>query len=66
MVFPMGALAAMEYNKAGQIDIKTAGIMTLTLVAASYFGSKMATNVDPQTLRKVFAVAQFSSHLKYF
>lgn len=57
MVLPIGALAAIEYYKAGQIDLKAAGIMAITFVAASYFGSKMATSIDPQTLRKVFAVA---------
>lgn len=66
MVLPIGALAAMEYYKAGQIDLKAVGIMTITFVAASYFGSKMATSIEPQTLRKLFAVTLIFIAFKMF
>ncbi len=56
MVLPIGLLAAIQYYKSGNIDIKAALIIAVAFAGSSYFGSKMAVSIDQNTLRKIFAV----------
>lgn len=55
-VLPVGILGAMNYYKAGNIDIKTALILCSTFVFGSFFGSKITLGLDQATVKKVFAV----------
>jgi len=56
MVFPVGALAAWQYYKAGNIEIKTALVLAVTFFIAGYFGAKMANAIPQDLLKKLFAV----------
>jgi uncharacterized membrane protein YfcA len=53
---PIGLLAVINYHKAGFIDYKIAGILVVTFVAGTWFGSRMALNLPDAVLKKIFAV----------
>jgi len=56
MLPPIGILAAYNYYKAGQVNIKFAIILAICFLAGSYFGSKMALNIPQPVLKKIFGV----------
>ncbi len=56
MLPPIGILAAYNYYKAGQVDIKVAIILAICFLAGSYFGSKWAINIPQPILKKIFGV----------
>jgi len=56
MLPPIGILAAYNYYKAGQVNIKFAIILAICFLAGSYFGSKFALTIPQNVLKKVFGV----------
>lgn len=54
MVPPIGILAAIEYYRAGYVDIKTAAIIAAGFIIGAYFGSIIAININPHLLKKIF------------
>jgi uncharacterized protein len=56
MLPPIGILAAFNYFKAGQINIKYALILAVAFIAGSYFGSRIAVSISPVLMKKVFGV----------
>ena len=51
---PIGILGAMNYYKAGYVEIKTALIIASTFVIGSYIGSKFVLGLDQQLVKKIF------------
>ncbi|MGL2966386.1 sulfite exporter TauE/SafE family protein [Flavobacterium sp. XGLA_31] len=56
MLPPIAFLAVLNYHKAGQVEWKYAMIIALFFIIGSYYGSKIAINIDQKTLRKIFGV----------
>lgn len=56
MLPPIGILAAYNYYKAGQVDLKVAIILAICFLVGSFFGSKLALNVPQNVLKKIFGV----------
>jgi len=56
MLPPIGILAAYNYYKAGQVDLKVAIILAICFLAGSYFGSKWAVTIPQPILKKIFGV----------
>ena len=56
MLPPVGILAAYNYYKAGQVNIKFAIILAIFFLVGSYFGSKLALTLPQNVLKKVFGV----------
>ena len=56
MLPPIGLLAAYNYYKAGQVNIKFALILAAFFLVGSYFGSKLALNIPQAMLKKIFGV----------
>ena len=56
MLPPIGIIAAYNYFRAGQVNIKFALILAVAFIAGSYFGSKLALNISETGLRKIFAI----------
>lgn len=57
MLPPIGLLAAINYYKAGAINLKYAIVIALAFLFGGYIGSKIALGLSDQTLRKIFAFA---------
>jgi uncharacterized membrane protein YfcA len=56
MLPPIGIIAAYNYWKAGQMNLKFALILAAAFIIGSYFGSKIAINLPQPVLRKIFGV----------
>jgi len=55
-LLPVGILGAINYHKAGNMDIKTALIICSTFVIGSYFGSKfiLLFQAQQEMIKKIF------------
>jgi uncharacterized protein len=56
MLPPIGVIAAYNYYKAGQVNIKFALILAATFIVGSYFGSKLAITIPQPVLKKIFGL----------
>lgn len=56
MLLPIGILAAYNYHKTGNLDIKAGLIVAFTFVIGGYFGSKLSLSVDQLLLKRIFGV----------
>lgn len=56
MLPPIGILAAYNYFKAGQVNLKFAMILAITFIIGSYFGSKLALSIPQNLLKKIFGL----------
>jgi uncharacterized membrane protein YfcA len=54
MLPPIGIIAAWNYYKAGQVNIKYAIILAVFFIAGSYFGSKISLSLSASVLKKIF------------
>ena len=66
MLPPIGLLAAWNYWKAGELNLKYAMIIAAAFLIGGYIGSKYALTVSENTLRKVFAAALFLVAMNMF
>jgi uncharacterized membrane protein YfcA len=55
MLPPIGLFAAINYYKAGYINVKYAVIIALTFFVGGYIGSKLSLALPEATVKKVFA-----------
>ena len=56
MLPPIGIIAAYNYYKAGQVNIRFAIILAVFFIVGSYFGSKLALNIPQHILKKIFGI----------
>jgi uncharacterized membrane protein YfcA len=56
MLPPIGIIAAYNYWKAGQVNLKFAIILAVTFIIGSYFGSKFALTLPQAVLKKIFGI----------
>jgi uncharacterized membrane protein YfcA len=56
MLPPVGIIAAYNYYKAGEVNIKFAIILAVFFLVGSYFGSKLALTLPQNVLKKIFGV----------
>ena len=56
MLPPIGIIAAYNYYKAGQVNIRFAIILAVFFLVGSYFGSKLALNIPQPVLKKIFGI----------
>lgn len=56
MLPPIGLFAAINYYKAGYINIKYAAIIAVTFLLGGYIGSKIAIALPEAVVKKIFAV----------
>ena len=65
MLPPIGIIAVANYYKAGYVDFKVAGIICITFLLGSYFGSKIAISLPESTIKKIFGVFLMILAVKY-
>ena len=56
LVMPVGALAAWQYYKAGNVDVKTSIILGIAFFISGFAGAKIANLIPNEILKKAFAV----------
>jgi uncharacterized membrane protein YfcA len=66
MLPPIGIMAAYNYYKAGEINIKYALIIAAAFIIGGYFGSQLALQLSTNVLKKVFAVVMIIFAVRMF
>jgi len=66
LVPPIGLLAALQYYRAGEADLKAAIIIAALFFVGGFFGAKVAALLDPSLLRKLFALFLAGISVKMF
>lgn len=56
LVLPVGALAAWQYYRAGNADVKTAALLAVSFFISGYFGAKLANHLPQDILKKGFGI----------
>lgn len=64
MLPPIGIIAALNYYKQGQVNLKFALILAVFFIAGSWFGSKFALSLPENVLKKIFGVLLLAVALK--
>ncbi len=65
MLPPIGILAAMNYYKAGALNVKYAAIIAITFIIGGYFGSKVSlTFISEEMMKKIFGIIMLGVSLK--
>ena len=64
MLPPIGILAALNYYKAGYVNIKYALVIALAFILGGWFGSKLAIALPDAIVKKVFAGFMILTALK--
>ena len=65
MLPPIGILAAMNYYKAGALNIKYALIISLAFIIGGYIGSKISiTYISEENMKKVFGIVMLIASVK--
>jgi len=64
MLPPIGLIAAINYYKAGYVNIKFALILAAAFMVGSYFGSKIAINLSQEVLKKTFGLLLLAVAIK--
>ena len=53
---PIGLFAALRYYKKGYVDVKAGLYMAILFAIFSYISSKYSSEMNPQTLKKIFGI----------
>ena len=65
MLPPIGILAAMNYYKAGALNVKYAIIISLAFIVGGYLGSKLSiTYISEEHMKKIFGTILLFVSLK--
>ena len=61
---PIGIMAVLAYHEKGLVDWKIAGLLCLGFLIGSPLGAKLAVGLQPEILKKIFAVSLMLISLK--
>lgn len=65
MLPPIGILAALNYYKAGALNIKYALIISIAFIIGGYFGSKLSISfISEEYMKKIFGVVMLIASIK--
>ena len=65
MLPPIGILAAMNYYKAGSLNIKYALVIAIAFIIGGYFGSKISiTYISEAAMKKIFGIIMLIASIK--
>jgi uncharacterized membrane protein YfcA len=64
MLLPIGILAAWNYYKTGNLNIKYGLIIAGAFVLGGYFGSKISLSLDQVLVKRIFGFLMLAVALK--
>lgn len=65
LVPPIGILAAIEYYRKGDVNLKAAVLIAAGLVLGSVLGAKIALGLPQAMLKKIFGVILLLASMRY-
>jgi uncharacterized membrane protein YfcA len=64
LMFPVGALAVLQYYKAGYVDFRIVLFLAVGFIVGSFFGSKISLSLPQETVKKIFAILMLVMAIK--
>jgi len=64
MLFPIGILAAYNYHKSGNLNIRYGLIIAIAFIIGGYIGSKISLGINEMTLKRVFGIVMMAAAVK--
>lgn len=65
MLPPIGILAAMNYYKAGALNIKYALIISIAFILGGYIGSKISISyISEESMKRIFGIIMLVASIK--
>jgi uncharacterized membrane protein YfcA len=56
LLLPVGLFGALEYYRAGQVDIRAAAIIAVGLLLGAYVGARIGTSLPPEVAQRAFGI----------
>ena len=56
LLLPVGILGALEYWRAGYIDVGLAVVLALGILIGAFFGARLAVGLPNELIQRVFGV----------
>lgn len=56
LLLPVGLFGALEYFRAGHVDVQAAAVIAVGLLIGAYFGARIGTNLPPQVAQRAFGL----------
>ncbi len=56
LLLPVGLFGALEYYRAGNVDIRAAAVIAVGLLIGAYFGARLGTMLPQQAVQRAFGV----------
>jgi len=56
LIFPLTLIPALNYYKAGDVNVRSALFIIAGFIISSYFVSRYAVNINPHLLKRLFGV----------
>ena len=56
LLLPVGILGALEYWRAGQVDVRAAVLIAAGLLIGAYFGARIAVGLPADLIQRAFGV----------
>lgn len=56
LLLPVGILGALEYWRAGQIDVRIAVVLALGLIIGAFLGARLALGLPNELVQRAFGV----------
>jgi hypothetical protein len=56
LLLPVGLFGALEYYRAGQVDVRAAVIIAVGLLSGAYLGARIGTSLDPVIAQRAFGI----------
>ena len=56
LLLPVGLFGALEYYRAGQVDLQAAVVIAIGLLVGAFFGARIGTSLDPVVAQRAFGI----------
>ncbi|HEY5436858.1 MAG TPA: sulfite exporter TauE/SafE family protein, partial [Candidatus Limnocylindrales bacterium] len=54
LLLPVGLFGALEYYRAGHVEVQAAAIIAVGLLVGAYFGARIGTALSPEVAQRAF------------
>lgn len=65
LLLPVGALGALEYWRAGEVDLRAAAIIALGLLVGAYFGARLSLSLPVELIQRAFGLVLLGIGIRY-
>ena len=56
LLLPVGLFGALEYYRAGHVEIQAAAVIAVGLLVGAYFGARIGTSLPPEVAQRAFGI----------